>query len=92
MYTAKHARLLWCPMVRASNGEDSPCNAGNGEEYRSPKYARCIAQECAMWRWLPEPPAATVSIGIGLVTEELPRIPTERRGYCGLAPIYHTTT
>lgn len=67
------------------------CNTDALGRLRVPKSCRCIANECAMWRWLPEPPAATVSIGIGLVTEELPRIPTERRGYCGLAPIHHTT-
>lgn len=94
MHTAEQARERWCPMVRIAFNGPGPFNRLTPDTDGGPGIPRgsqCIANECAMWRWLPEPPAATVSIGIGLVTEELPRIPTERRGYCGLAPIHHTT-
>lgn len=50
-FTPVQAKKLWCPMVRASNGTDEPANCGNSEPYRTPDYARCIADKCAMWRW-----------------------------------------
>lgn len=54
-HTPEQAKGLWCPMVRASNGTDTACNAGNTPEYRTaPSSARCIADKCAMWRWAHE--------------------------------------
>lgn len=49
-HTIKEAQALWCPMVRATNGTDSPANCGNSEPYRKAEFARCIADQCAMWR------------------------------------------
>lgn len=73
MHTPEQAKQLWCPMVRASNGEDMTANAGNSAQYRmGPESCRCIADRCAMWREVVQlhPPG------------ELPPAP---RGYCGLA-------
>jgi hypothetical protein len=64
MHTTEQARTLWCPMVRSVRWEadsfhadpsapTSPvggCNSG-GKAARSPQGARCIADQCAMWRW-----------------------------------------
>lgn len=55
MHTPEQAKDLWCPMVRASNGNDQPANAGNSEAYRTPPFARCIGDKCAMWRWADTP-------------------------------------
>ncbi len=62
MATEDQAKKQWCPMVRASTGEEdrNSSNAGVAlnaiservaEASRSPQYARCIAGKCAMWRW-----------------------------------------
>lgn len=50
-FTPAQATAMWCPMVRASNGTDSPANCGNSKDYRKATFARCIADQCAMWRW-----------------------------------------
>jgi hypothetical protein len=54
-YTEAQARHLWCPMVRFTvDSEDSACNRWSGipEEISNPPQCRCIASQCAMWRWL----------------------------------------
>ena len=84
MHTPEQARNLWCPMVRASNGEDQPANTGNSEPYRTPPFARCIGGKCAMWRWgstdSAPPPNATP--GALYVAE---KVRSTTHGYCGLA-------
>ena len=76
MHTPEQAKALWCPMVRASNGEDQSANAGNSEEYRTPSYAHCIADKCAMWRWEPNQGDLINPGASGFIPA---------RGYCGLA-------
>lgn len=81
-HTPAQAKALWCPMVRASSGSDSPCNAGNGPDFRKPSYARCIADQCAAWRWVP----TTASVPVhndGFTTFEIKA--TQTHGFCGLA-------
>ena len=46
--TEDEAKQKWCPMVRF--------NPPDGENNRSPDHgglnnARCIASECAVWKW-----------------------------------------
>ena len=80
MHTAEQARELWCPMARIAFNEPGPFNrlspdtdGGSG----IPRGSQCIANECAMWRWLPN---------------HGEHMADKRKGYCGLAPIQHTTT
>ena len=58
MHTEQEARKLWCPMVRyggeneASNRWSEPFERGG--HYKpdlNPDICRCIASQCAMWRW-----------------------------------------
>ena len=65
--TKPQAAKVWCPMVRPSvNGQPE---GGSG----------CIADACAMWRWLDHHGGRYLS--------ETPEAynDTRRRGYCGLA-------
>ena len=74
-------------MVRASNGEDQSANAGNSEEYRTPSYAHCIADKCAMWRWKPGRAVTKRSASPHnphvQFSDTVHESPTH--GYCGLA-------
>ena len=52
--TEDEARKMWCPMVRFDAGDNIVSNRwlGNGRQIHSnPEACRCIASECAMWRW-----------------------------------------
>jgi len=86
-HTPEQARLLWCPMVRASNGNDYSANCGNIEPDRTPGYARCIADKCAMWRW--EYMTASVPVEVQGAGHDMARTFETRvvrtHGYCGLA-------
>jgi hypothetical protein len=82
-HTPAAAKALWCPMVRALNGDDQPCNSGNGPDYRQPSYARCIADDCAMWRWVHTSASVPVKIENGATIYEIKE--TKTHGYCGLA-------
>ena len=49
MKTENEARELWCPMVRlAPLGADETYTVAST---RDDKIGRCIASQCAMWRW-----------------------------------------
>lgn len=78
MHTTEQAKKLWCPMVRATSGTDEPGNAGNSPAFRTPTYARCIASQCAMWRW-------NTPAGGRYVSESPADFEARRTGYCGLA-------
>lgn len=82
-HTPEQAKNLWCPMVRASNGDDQPCNAGNSSDYRKATFARCIANECAMWRWVYTSASVPMKIENGATVYATKEIKTH--GYCGLA-------
>lgn len=93
MHTEAQARELWCPMVRMARHEpDDPslpsgtlgnvravggCNSG-GPSARSPSSCRCIASQCAMWRWYD-------SAARGAFRAAQFGVPPPRRGFCGLA-------
>lgn len=51
--TEAEARELWCPMVRYVMTDDPPANRWWDQEQaaKNPEQCRCIAGECAMWRW-----------------------------------------
>jgi hypothetical protein len=50
MHTEKQARELWCPVARVAVGNYSVAvNRDEGDEIIA--GCRCIASECAMWRW-----------------------------------------
>lgn len=74
-------------MVRASNGEDHPSNAGSNPHYRVPASCRCIAAGCAMWRW--EYTTVSVPVTVEGAGAEQARTFEQRvvrtHGYCGLA-------
>jgi hypothetical protein len=52
-HTEGQAWHLWCPMARYTEG-DSAANRwpGSQEEASIPPPNRCVASQCAMWRWL----------------------------------------
>jgi hypothetical protein len=56
MHTEDEARKLWCPMARMSDADLPAYNRFTEEDtYKvvfNPSNCRCIASECAMWRWL----------------------------------------
>jgi len=112
-HTESQARELWCPMVRIARREliqpHAPdtaynntvvagCNTDALGRSRVPPSCRCIASECAMWRWVPsttmhkeiEIRERAVAQLIGPpayqkyeATIDVPDAPTH--GYCGLA-------
>jgi len=56
-HTEEQARKLWCPMVRHFDGENITVT-GNREAIsrddfgaENGNYNKCIASECALWRW-----------------------------------------
>lgn len=61
--TPEQAREKWCPMVRIARRENTEpnfrgtevvvagCNTDALGRTRVPKSCRCIADDCAMWRW-----------------------------------------
>lgn len=63
MLTEKEAREKWCPMVRIARRENTDfggtgtevvvggCNTDALGGIRVPASCRCIASDCAMWRW-----------------------------------------
>lgn len=79
MHTPDQARELWCPMVRIARDETTGddhgrtivagCNTDALGGLRVPNSCRCIADQCAMWRWAPEPHEPSWRM----------------RGFCGLA-------
>lgn len=66
-HTVEQAKELWCPMAR---------------HHDTIEPADCIASQCAMWRWQPEPPDLSTY-------PDPPRNPHKPQqpthGYCGLA-------
>lgn len=85
MHTPEQAKELWCPMVRASNGDDNSANCGDAEAFRNPGFARCIADQCAMWRW--EHTTASVPVVVNRARTFEQRV-VRTHGYCGLAPLH----
>lgn len=98
-HTPEQARELWCPMVRIARREStehycsSPsvvvagCNTDALCGLRVPASCRCIADKCAMWRWverrepsMPDPHSDTIPPRF-LRGKLLP----STHGYCGLA-------
>lgn len=86
MLTREQAAATWCPMVRmvkaterstvehgqpAFNRAELPGNATG-----VPSSCMCIADQCAMWRWIP---------GCQKNSAGARHPPT--RGYCGLAGV-----
>jgi hypothetical protein len=82
MHTEEQAKVLWCPHVRIARREmpeavvDADlqlvggCNTDALGGCRVPNSCRCIASNCAAWRWVD--PASRYVNG-------------ERKGFCGLA-------
>lgn len=83
LMTANEAREKWCPMVRIARREVEMYGRSEGQQHivagcntdalgrnRVPASCRCIASECAMWRW---------------ATKGLSCANIEPTGYCGIA-------
>ena len=72
--TEEDARTKWCPMARmAASGNPEPGNiaVNRWSQDSHEQDPRCIASDCAMWRWRIEPQSE----------EEKGVLP----GFCGLA-------
>ena len=89
MHTEEQARKLWCPMVRylaTFRGADGKLEAAvgynRGAQDSGMSSARCVASECAMWRWAKD--ADWISRADKEFQRSGKRIEPER-GYCGLA-------
>lgn len=81
MNTPEQASTLWCPMARV---------AQIGEEETA---ARCIADQCAMWRWehaTASVPTTTLGAG-GEPGRTFETRTVQTHGYCGLAPMHGAT-
>ena len=52
-HTEQEARKLWCPMARFLDSDGDVANrwALSQSNDLNPLPCRCIASECAMWRW-----------------------------------------
>lgn len=75
MHTPDEAKELWCPLSRVTTPRDT---------------SRCVADQCAMWRWhdstrlMTHGPGITTSLlmpGAGGQHDWIPA-----KGFCGLAP------
>lgn len=64
------------------------CNTDALGRTRVPASCRCIADQCAMWRWAPSttshPERRIQDLGNGFKKEVVVSVP-DARGYCGLA-------
>lgn len=83
MHTPSEAAGLWCPMVRIGITPEAGGPSAINDPM-SPYKGQCIADRCAMWRWVPdsgsEPydcPQTGAKLHRSFVVRE--------RGYCGLA-------
>lgn len=58
MHTPEQAKELWCPMSRTKYTNENRVSgsiataACNITDIRVPSSCRCIADKCAMWRWV----------------------------------------
>lgn len=68
MRTEADARELWCPFSRAE--------VNRGKAVSGAEHVRCIASDCAAWRWAYR--FEHVETGEGIHFEP-------KQGYCGLA-------
>lgn len=86
MHTPEQAKDLWCPMARIAREEYradgtpesvvvSGCNTDALGGNRIPASCRCVADQCAMWRWATKPHAQ----------DGIDRSHMQRHGYCGIA-------
>ena len=87
MLTETEAKQRWCPMVRMAEEEGSGFAGTWNRTWRSrpipnPDECRCIASDCAMWRWTDD--SAWEGDGLERTAEESDG-KWVRRGYCGLA-------
>ena|ERR1019366_2671643 len=99
MNTAKEATELWCPMVRIVRRETEldgsisaiigGCNTDALGHNRIPASCLCVADKCAMWRWVPKRGPAPAPPPHIRGTLPMPAPIGERidptHGYCGLA-------
>lgn len=99
MHTPDNARKLWCPMVRIARRESLDQNAGELRvvggcntdalgKNRVPASCKCVAETCAMWRWLPkydysDKPGPGDAAGKHALYR--PKLLPSTHGYCGLA-------
>jgi len=51
MHTKTTATTLWCPMTRAAVTSEAAENRER-ECDNNPEWSQCIADRCAMWRWV----------------------------------------
>lgn len=108
MLTEPEAKTKWCPMVRLTVPGSGPVNRvwqrfkawadGQDKDYIQDQEdnCKCIASECAMWRWVTQIQHGTGASlnreGALMWTEirggkETTNPPEWARGFCGLAPL-----
>ena len=99
MNTVKEAIGLWCPMARVARRETQldgtlpvvivGCNTDALGRNRVIASCCCIADKCAMWRWVPKYGPAPAMPPHVRGTIPMPQPIGERiaptHGYCGLA-------
>lgn len=94
MHTPEQAKELWCPMVRLAPAPMHPAlnRLLHENEVRQPHASCCVADRCAMWRWVPKNGTflAIVDDGGGMKREvkQWGGVPPTH-GYCGLAGSVH---
>lgn len=88
--TPANAQKLWCPMVRlvskgdnglVSNGQTGLNRIDSGGVPHIPSASKCIAGNCAMWRWVSDPLKLPITVGAEAHRAQM----AAHRGYCGLA-------
>lgn len=97
--TETKARTKWCPLARISVGYGEGHSANRWKQSAPPEEpwalnpvpCRCIASDCAMWRWGEKrnpnwKPNTNFMSGVEHPDEIEPtHIVDTKRGYCGLA-------
>lgn len=90
MLTREQAADTWCPMVRTTRNQIATYEDG-ADQRRNPESCRCIADQCAMWRWgesrMENQIKVVHSPDHGPNGKRVVNWPVEvpTRGYCGLA-------
>lgn len=92
MLNVTAANATWCPMVRTTRNQVATFEECS-DQRRVPEHCRCIANECAMWRWAAtdtkwqDKVVAAPELGAGgkRVVNVPVQVPT--LGYCGLAGV-----
>ncbi|SFJ85337.1 hypothetical protein [Bradyrhizobium sp. cf659] len=94
MHTPEQAKDLWCPMVRIARRETfnpdglgdtvlvGGCNTDALGRNRVPASCTCIADKCAMWRWVVVRDPTEPERSDCVMYDKPPRMVRNGEGYC----------